>query len=112
MFEWLELLVRARARGLLPAAEIVAPGVVSHTYGDRFSLGEPDGSKSERAQAFSQLMIKAGLRAPVRPRIRENLWVKLWGNLSFNMICSLTMSGLELVTSDPAELAGTPEDQA
>ncbi|HUJ27450.1 MAG TPA: 2-dehydropantoate 2-reductase, partial [Myxococcales bacterium] len=83
------------------ATELIAPGVVEHTYSNRFDLGEPDGSKSERAQAFSQLMIKAGLRAPVRPRIRENLWVKLWGNLSFNMICSLTRSPLDAVIANP-----------
>ena len=83
-----------------PATEVVEPGVIEHKYSNRFDIGEPDGSKSERAQAFSQAMIKAGLRCPVRPRIRDNLWVKLWGNLSFNMICSLTMAGLERVTAD------------
>lgn len=83
-----------------PATEVVEPGVIAHTYGNRFDLGEPDGSKSERAQRFSQAMIGAGLRAPVRMRIRDNLWIKLWGNLSFNMICSLTLSGLEVVTAD------------
>jgi len=84
-----------------PATDLVEPGVIEHTYSNRFDLGEPDGSKSERAQVFSQLMIKAGLRAPVRPRIRENLWVKLWGNLSFNMICALTRSPLEVVIANP-----------
>ena len=84
-----------------PATEVVAPGVIEHTYGNRFDIGEPDGSKSERAQAFSQLMIKAGLRAPVRPRIRENIWVKLWGNLSFNMICALTRAPLDVVIANP-----------
>jgi len=88
-----------------PAVEVKGPGVIEHLYSNRFDLGEPDGSKSERVQAFSHAMIKAGLRAPVRPRIRDNLWVKLWGNLSFNMICSLTLSGLELVTRDPGTRA-------
>ena len=83
-----------------PATEVVEPGVIEHTYSNRFDIGEPDGAKTERVQAFSQAMIKAGLRSPVRSRIRDNLWIKLWGNLSFNMICSLTMAGLELVTSD------------
>lgn len=97
-----ELLPPSRVIGCIvyPATDVVAPGVIEHTYSNRFDLGEPDGSKSERAQRISQLMIKAGLRAPVRPRIRENLWVKLWGNLSFNMICSLTRSGLELVIAN------------
>jgi 2-dehydropantoate 2-reductase len=88
-----------------PAVDVVEPGVIEHTYSNRFDIGEPDGAKSDRAQAFSQAMIKAGLRCPVRSRIRDNLWVKLWGNLSFNMICSLTMSGLELVTKDPGTRA-------
>jgi len=98
-----ELLPPSRVIGCIvyPATDVVAPGVIEHTYSNRFDLGEPDGSKSERAQAFSQLMIKAGLRAPVRPRIRENLWVKLWGNLSFNMICSLTRSDLSAVIANP-----------
>jgi len=84
-----------------PATELVEPGVVEHTYSNRFDVGEPDGSKSERAQAFSRAMIEAGFRCPIRPRIRDNLWIKLWGNLSFNMICALTLSGLESVTADP-----------
>jgi 2-dehydropantoate 2-reductase len=98
-----ELLPPERVIGCIvyPATDVIAPGVIEHTYSNRFDLGEPDGSKSERAQTLSQLMIKAGLRAPVRPRIRENLWVKLWGNLSFNMICSLTRSGLETVIANP-----------
>jgi 2-dehydropantoate 2-reductase len=98
-----DLLPPSRVIGCIvyPATDVVAPGVIEHTYSNRFDLGEPDGSKSERAQTFSQLMIKAGLRAPVRPRIRENLWVKLWGNLSFNMICALTRSPLDAVIGNP-----------
>ncbi|HYV66542.1 MAG TPA: 2-dehydropantoate 2-reductase, partial [Myxococcales bacterium] len=98
-----EKLPPSRAIGCIvyPATEVLEPGVIEHTYGNRFDLGEPDGSKSERAQAFSKAMIDAGLRCPVRPRIRDNLWVKLWGNLSFNMICALTMSDLSSVIQDP-----------
>ncbi len=98
-----DLLPPSRVIGCIvyPATDVVEPGVIEHTYSNRFDLGEPDGSKSERAQTLSQLMIKAGLRAPVRPRIRENLWVKLWGNLSFNMICSLTRSPLDAVIANP-----------
>ncbi len=88
-----------------PATDVVEPGVIEHTYSNRFDIGEPDGSKSERAQAFSRAMIEAGLRCPVRARIRDNLWIKLWGNLSFNMICALTLSGLESVTADPGTRA-------
>jgi 2-dehydropantoate 2-reductase len=84
-----------------PATELVEPGVIEHTYGNRFEIGEPDGSKSDRAVTFSEVMIRAGLRCPVRPRIRDNLWIKLWGNLSFNPICALTMSTLGVVARDP-----------
>lgn len=87
------------------AVDVAEPGVIAHQYSNRFDLGEPDGSRSERAQALSQAMIKAGLRAPVRTGIRDNLWVKLWGNLSFNMICALTGSTLDVVTGDPGTRA-------
>jgi len=85
-----------------PAAEVVAPGVIEHTYGDRFTLGEPDGSRSHRIEAFSKLLISAGLKAPVRPRIRDELWVKLWGNLAFNPISALTAATLDRITGDDA----------
>ena len=78
-----------------PAAEVIAPGVIEHTYGDRFSLGEPDGSRSPRVEALSKAMIAAGLKAPVRPRIRDEIWVKLWGNLAFNPLSALTLSTLD-----------------
>ncbi|MCM0019741.1 MAG: 2-dehydropantoate 2-reductase [Tagaea sp.] len=84
-----------------PAANILAPGVIEHTYSNRFTLGEPDGSKSERAAALSELMIKAGLKAPIRPRIRDDMWVKLWGNLCFNPLSALTGATLDIVTGDP-----------
>lgn len=78
-----------------PAAEVVAPGVIEHTYGNRFTLGEPDGSKSARVQMLSQLLVKAGLKAPVRTNIRDEIWVKLWGNLAFNPLSALTSSTLD-----------------
>jgi 2-dehydropantoate 2-reductase len=77
-----------------PAAEVVEPGVIEHTYGNRFSLGEPDGSKSARVEALSQMLVKAGFKAPVRGNIRDELWVKLWGNLAFNPLSALTASTL------------------
>jgi 2-dehydropantoate 2-reductase len=83
-----------------PAAEVVEPGVIEHSYGDRFTLGEPDGSRSPRIEALSKAMIAAGLKAPVRPRIRDELWVKLWGNLAFNPISALTMATLDRITGD------------
>ncbi len=83
-----------------PAAEVTEPGVITHTYGDRFTLGEPDGSRSPRIEALSKLMIAAGFKAPVRPRIRDEIWVKLWGNMAFNPVSALTMSTLDRITGD------------
>jgi 2-dehydropantoate 2-reductase len=83
-----------------PAAEVTDPGVITHTYGDRFTLGEPDGSRSPRIEVLSKLMIAAGFKAPVRPRIRDEIWVKLWGNMAFNPISALTMSTLDRITGD------------
>ena len=84
-----------------PAAEVVEPGVIEHTYGDRFSLGEPDGSAQRRAsRRCRRLLIAAGLKAPVRPRIRDEIWVKLWGNLAFNPISALTGATLDRITGD------------
>ena len=84
-----------------PAAEVTAPGVITHVYGDRFSLGEPDGSRSERIEAISKLLIASGLKAPIRPRIRDEIWVKLWGNLCFNPVSALTGSTLDRITGRP-----------
>jgi len=84
-----------------PAAEVTQPGVISHSYGDRFSLGEPDGSRSNRIQAISSLLISAGLKAPIRPRIRDEIWVKLWGNLCFNPLSALTGATLDILTTRP-----------
>ena len=88
-----------------PAAEVEAPGVVRHIEGNRFSLGEPDGSRSERALALSKALSAAGLKAPVRPRIRDEIWVKLWGNLSFNPISALTHATLDVLCTDPGTRA-------
>jgi 2-dehydropantoate 2-reductase len=85
-----------------PAAEVVEPGVVRHQSGDRFSLGEPDGSKSERVQKLSRAMIAAGLKAPVKPDIRTEIWVKLWGNVAFNPISALTGGTLKGICEDPS----------
>ncbi|MEM1313172.1 MAG: 2-dehydropantoate 2-reductase, partial [Pseudomonadota bacterium] len=84
-----------------PAADVPEPGVVNHIEGNRVSLGEPDGSKSERAQALSKALAAAGLKAPVRPKIRDEIWVKLWGNLSFNPISALTHATLDVLCTDP-----------
>jgi len=88
-----------------PAAEVIEPGVVKHIEGNRFSLGEPDGSKSDRALRLSEVLGKAGLKAPVRPRLRDEIWVKLWGNLSFNPISALTHATLDVLCTDPGTRA-------
>ena len=88
-----------------PAAEVTEPGVIKHIEGNRFSLGEPDGSKSARAMALSKALSAAGLKAPVRPRIRDEIWVKLWGNLSFNPISALTHATLDVLCTDPGTRA-------
>jgi len=77
-----------------PAAELIAPGVVQHIEGDRFPIGELDGSCSERALRVSQCFANAGFKAPVLDNIRAEIWLKLWGNLTFNPISSLAHSTL------------------
>ncbi len=85
-----------------PAAELVAPGVVKVIEGNRFTLGEPDGSRSPRIEALSQAMMRAGFKSPVSKDIRGEIWVKLWGNLSFNPISALTHATLEDICRFPA----------
>ncbi len=77
-----------------PACELAAPGVVRHIEGDRFPLGELDGTASERANAVSASLARAGLKAPILDNIRAEIWLKLWGNLTFNPISALTHSTL------------------
>ncbi|MDB5774743.1 MAG: panE [Herbaspirillum sp.] len=77
-----------------PASELVAPGVVRHFEGDRFPLGELDGSTSARVTRISECFTNAGFKAPVLDNIRAEIWLKLWGNLSFNPISALTHSTL------------------
>ncbi|HEX2526790.1 MAG TPA: 2-dehydropantoate 2-reductase, partial [Geminicoccus sp.] len=84
-----------------PAAEIAAPGVIQHVMSERFDLGEPTGERSDRVVRLSQAMIAAGLKAPIRPRLRDDIWTKLWGNCCFNPISALTGATLEQITSDP-----------
>ena len=84
-----------------PAVEVSEPGVILHQDGDRFSLGEPSGEKSERLVKLSELLRKAGLRAPIRSKIRNDIWIKLWGNLCFNPISALTHATLDVIATDP-----------
>ncbi|KRB20509.1 MULTISPECIES: 2-dehydropantoate 2-reductase [Mesorhizobium] len=83
-----------------PAVEVDAPGLIRHVEGKRFSLGEPSGERSERVTRLAEEMVKAGLQAPVREDIRSEIWVKLWGNLSFNPISALTGSTLAGIVAD------------
>ena len=88
-----------------PAAELVAPGVVKVIEGNRFTLGEPDGSRSARVEALSQVLMNAGFKAPVTKDIRGEIWVKLWGNLCFNPISALTHATLQDICRYPASRA-------
>jgi 2-dehydropantoate 2-reductase len=85
-----------------PAAEIEAPGIIRHVEGDRLPLGEPSGEKTDRIAKLAEVFVAAGLRAPIRPQIRSEIWVKLWGNLSFNPISALTSATLEQICGDEA----------
>lgn len=73
-----------------PAGEVIAPGVIKHVEGDRYSVGELDGSQSERVTLVSETLKKAGFKSYVLEDIRSEIWLKLWGNLSFNPISALT----------------------
>lgn len=84
-----------------PASELVAPGVIQHIEGDRFPLGELDGQSSERVQRVSQAFTKAGFKAPVLEDIRAEIWLKLWGNLTFNPISALAHATLEDICRFP-----------
>ena len=84
-----------------PASVLVAPGVVRHIEGDRFPVGELDGSASERAQRVSDCFTAAGFKAPVLDNIRAEIWLKLWGNLSFNPISGLSHSTLSDICRFP-----------
>jgi 2-dehydropantoate 2-reductase len=97
-----------------PASELVAPGVVKLVEGNRFSLGELDGSRSERIEALSKAMMAAGFKSPVSRDIRSEIWVKLWGNLCFNPLSALTHATLEDICRFPAtrELAASMMGEA
>jgi 2-dehydropantoate 2-reductase len=84
------------------AAEVVEPGVIEHTAGRRFILGEPGGSRSERAERVAAALEEAGLEAPLSERIRDDVWTKLIGNLAFNPICALTAARMDEATNNPA----------
>jgi 2-dehydropantoate 2-reductase len=85
-----------------PAGASVAPGVVKHLEGDRFPVGELDGSESERVKRVSETLVGAGLKAPILSDIRSEIWLKLWGNMSFNPISALAHATLVDICQEPA----------
>jgi 2-dehydropantoate 2-reductase len=91
---------RALGSVVWQAAEIEAPGVIAHHYGDRMPIGEPTGERSERASQLSRLLTSAGIKSPVREELRNEIWLKLWGNLSFNPVSVLTRGTLVDLATD------------
>jgi 2-dehydropantoate 2-reductase len=83
------------------ATEIPSPGVIQHIEGNRISLGEPDGSRSDRVRRIAEALIASGLRCPVTTRIRHEIWVKVLGNASFNPVSALTRATLAQMVRDP-----------
>jgi 2-dehydropantoate 2-reductase len=85
---------------LNPAAEVVAPGIIQHVHGRKFPIGEPDGTQTARLQSLHRMLQAAGLEAPMRSDIRDEIWLKLWGNLCLSPISALTHATLEQVVGD------------
>jgi 2-dehydropantoate 2-reductase len=94
---------------IYPSAIVTEPGVIEHIEGTRFSIGEPDGTKSERCKATSEAFIKAGLRCPIRSNIRHEIWVKLMGNMAYNPISALTRATLIDIVQFPETRAVASE---
>jgi 2-dehydropantoate 2-reductase len=88
-----------------PAAELVAPGVVKHVEGNRFPVGEPDGTTSERVTQVARCFVNGGLQAPILSDIRSEIWLKLWGNLTFNPISALSRATLAGICQYPPSRA-------
>jgi 2-dehydropantoate 2-reductase len=97
-----------------PAAEIIAPGVIKHVEGNRFPVGELDGSTSERVEKIAQSFNNAGFKSFVLDNIRSEIWLKAWGNLSFNPISALTQATLVDICQFPLtrELAARMMEEA
>jgi 2-dehydropantoate 2-reductase len=104
--QWRELGPQ-RAIGCIvyPATEIEAPGVIRHVYGNRFPIGEPSGDITPDVERLSALFVEAGMQAPVLDRIRDEIWLKLWGNVCLNPISALTYATLDVICADPATRA-------
>ena len=91
---------RALGCVVYPACEIEKPGVIKHIEGNRFSLGEPSGVNTDRLKILSDLFIKGGLKAPQKKNLRDEIWIKLWGNCSFNPISAITGASLDIIGND------------
>jgi 2-dehydropantoate 2-reductase len=83
------------------ATEIAAPGVIHHTEGNRITLGEPDGTRSDRIRVLAESLIASGFRCPISTRIRQEIWLKVLGNASFNPVSALTRATLVQIARDP-----------
>jgi 2-dehydropantoate 2-reductase len=92
---------RAIGCTVYPATEVTEPGVVKHIDGNKFGLGEPTRQLTPRVQKLSEILTAAGLKAPVLPEIRNDIWLKLWRNLCFNPISALTHATLDIVATEP-----------
>ncbi|MDC1194736.1 2-dehydropantoate 2-reductase [Pseudomonadota bacterium] len=93
---------RALGCVVYPACEIERPGVVRHIEGNRVSLGEPEEVNSERLKILSGLLISGGLKAPQKKKLRDEIWIKLWGNCSFNPLSAITGASLDVLGNDPS----------
>ena len=88
-----------------PSASIIEPGVIEHVEGNRFAIGEPDGSTSDRCRRLADALTESGLRCPIRSRIRDDMWVKLLGNVAFNPISALTRATMVEIAEHPEAAA-------
>jgi 2-dehydropantoate 2-reductase len=88
-----------------PAAELLSPGVIKHVEGNRFPVGEPSGASTERVRRVSECFIRGGLQSPVLSDIRAEIWLKLWGNLTFNPISALSRATLADICRYPPSRA-------
>jgi 2-dehydropantoate 2-reductase len=90
---------------VFPATEIIAPGVIRHEHGGKFPIGEPTGERSPRIERLHGMLEAAGFDAPIRADIRDEIWLKLWGNLCFNPVSALTGATIDVVATDPGTRA-------
>lgn len=86
---------------VFPATELVAPGVIRHEHGGKFPIGEPDGRRTPRIERLHDMLTTAGFDAPIRDDIRDEIWLKLWGNMCFNPVSVLTCATIDVVAADP-----------